>query len=555
MKTFLKRFAEGSFALGVFLLMNPFLKAAVNEGEAVVVLYNQNMPESLAVAEHYAAKRAVPKSQIIGLDLPNQETISRRIYTHRLEKPLRKRFQEEDWFELDYDLVPATKERIGKVVSQVKKSSIRYLALCYGVPLRIESDKGYREEGSKKLPEVLRRNEAAVDSELASLPMDPGGRRIYGFVPNPAYGATNSIPFSPEKGLLMVSRLDGPSPKIAKQLVDLAMQAETDGLWGRAYFDLRGLKSGTYKRGDDWLARSADFSRRFGIETYVDNESATLPESLPMSDVAMYAGWYDTHVSGPFRLPKVDFMPGAIAYHIHSFSAKTVRSGKYHWVGPLLERGVTATMGCVYEPYLDLTPNLDLFFSRLFMGLSFAEAAYASQPVLSWQTTMIGDPLYRPFAKPLSMLRNELAEKKSPLWQWAIMLNVNRFLNNKVPLEQMIAEMSKDVGVQMSAILTEKLGDLHRQNEDQEKSEAAYRRALELNPSPEQALRIRLRLAAMLRVQDKRALAVEAYLAIAKEHPDYVGLTNQLGEALALARMLKDPKLILKVEARMPPSK
>jgi hypothetical protein len=30
-------------------------------------------------------------------------------------------------------------------------------------------------------------------------------------------------------------------------------------------------------------------------------------------------------------------------------------------------------------------------------GYTFGEAAWAAQPVLSWQTTVIGDPLYRPF--------------------------------------------------------------------------------------------------------------------------------------------------------------
>ena len=44
------------------------------------------------------------------------------------------------------------------------------------------------------------------------------------------------------------------------------------------------------------------------------------------------------------------------------------------------------------------TPRLDLFESRLCGGGSFADAAYAAQPVLSWMTTFIGDPLYRPFA-------------------------------------------------------------------------------------------------------------------------------------------------------------
>ncbi len=45
------------------------------------------------------------------------------------------------------------------------------------------------------------------------------------------------------------------------------------------------------------------------------------------------------NASGPFTLPKVEFMPGAFAYHLHSFSAFTIRSTTRNWCGPLLAKG------------------------------------------------------------------------------------------------------------------------------------------------------------------------------------------------------------------------
>ena len=119
-----------------------------------------------------------------------------------------------------------------------------------------------------------------------------------------------------------------------------------------------------------------------------------------MSHIAIYAGWYASDVNGPFALPKVEFMPGAFAYHLHSFSADTLRSTTANWCGPLLAKGATCTMGCVYEPYLAATPNIAFFLQALFNGYTFGEAAWAAQAALSWQTTVIGDPLYRPFGKP-----------------------------------------------------------------------------------------------------------------------------------------------------------
>ncbi len=53
--------------------------------------------------------------------------------------------------------------------------------------------------------------------------------------------------------------------------------------------------------------------------------------------------------------------------------------------------------GNVYEPYLALTPNLDVLADRLKNGFTFAESCYMSQRALSWMTTFCGDPLYRPF--------------------------------------------------------------------------------------------------------------------------------------------------------------
>ena len=58
-----------------------------------------------------------------------------------------------------------------------------------------------------------------------------------------------------------------------------------------------------------------------------------------MSQIAIYAGWYDGEVGGPFALPKVEFMPGAFAYHLHSFSAGILRSTNQNWCGPLLAKG------------------------------------------------------------------------------------------------------------------------------------------------------------------------------------------------------------------------
>jgi predicted Zn-dependent protease len=151
------------------------------------------------------------------------------------------------------------------------------------------------------------------------------------------------------------------------------------------------------------------------------------------------------------------------------------------------------------------------------------------------------------------MLQADLAAKKSRLTEWLGMMNVNRALLNNTPVGEVAKLMSSDTGVQMSAVLTEKLADLYREDGQREQSEEIYRRALKLKPNRHQALRIRLRLAAMLRIDQAGAAAVKACLAIAEKHPDYVGVVDLLKDALVIARRTDEVDLVSKVEALLSP--
>ena len=87
--------------------------------------------------------------------------------------------------------------------------------LCYGVPVRIDSDPGLKEKIPDELKPELRRNEAAVDSELALLPCIEQHLPLTGPWMNRFYTSTNAAAFDPTNGILMVARLDGPSASIA----------------------------------------------------------------------------------------------------------------------------------------------------------------------------------------------------------------------------------------------------------------------------------------------------------------------------------------------------
>ena len=125
---------------------------------------------------------------------------------------------------------------------RVVASKIRYAVLCYGVPLKIAPTRICTSWPLTDLQPELRRNEAAVDSELAWLPLIRNERRRSparcrtGFMAPPTPRCS-----IPPTAFCWSRGSTARPPDIARGLVDKALEAERDGLWGRAYFDARGL--------------------------------------------------------------------------------------------------------------------------------------------------------------------------------------------------------------------------------------------------------------------------------------------------------------------------
>ncbi|HEY5345198.1 MAG TPA: TIGR03790 family protein [Verrucomicrobiae bacterium] len=512
------------------LALTPFF--ARGGGEEVVVVYNSQMPESKMVAEHYAAMRQVPANQIFGFGLTTNEIITRADFTDFLQKPLADRLEAAGLWKFGEVTAPATNGQPAQTDIRVVASKIRYAVLCYGVPLKIAPSSLLEEFAAKITRDEFRRNEASVDSELTWLPVFKMKIPLTGPLPNPFYLCTNRATMNCTNGLLLVSRLDGPTPEIANGLVDKAIEAENTGLWGRAYFDARGLDAtNAYYLGDVWTLAGADICRQLGFEVEVDTNEATLPASFPMSHIAIYCGWYAFDPCGPFLQSKMEFMPGAFAYHLNSYSAESVRTATQHWCGPLLGKGATCTMGCVYEPYLQFNPNIAFTLQALGNGYTFGEAAWASQLALSWQTAVIGDPLYQPFKKTPPELHALLARTKNPLIEWSFDRLICLDLARGVRASELLSFLANLPTTANSAVLNEKLGALYDASGKPSSAIESWQNALKLNPSPEQKIRLRLTLGEKLMAQNRDAEALENYRTLIAEAPHYPG-RNVIDEKL-----------------------
>ena len=527
----------------IFLLaVAPLLARA--DGREVVVVYNKNMPESGAVAEYYARLRNVPDRQIFGFALTTNEIISRQEFRNSLQLPLARDIEAAGLWKMARTIVPATNGEPKRAFRRVVASRIRYAVLCYGVPLKIASDPDLHEPTPANLPPELRRDDASVDSELAWLPLLEANPRLTGPMVNWTYGVTNTALLNPTNGILLVARLDGPSADIARGLVDKALQAERDGLWGRGYFDARGLaRTNTLYLGDEWILTAAEIWRGLGFDAFVDDRPDTFPSDFPMSQIAIYCGWYASDVCGPLAQPEVEFMPGAFAYHLHSYSAANLRSTNQNWCGPLLAKGATCTMGCVDEPGLGFTPNVLAFLWRWSLDhFTYGEAAWAAQPAVSWQTTVIGDPLYCPFGKEPEKLHSQLQRAGNPLIEWSYLRLVNLAQVRGVPpfeLEDYIENLSI---ADSSAVLTEKLADLCDTDGKPDSAAQFYQRALNLNPSPEQRIRIRLALAGELLTQGQTAGAIQDYKELLEESPAWPGKASISDKIAALEQKISAAK-------------
>lgn len=333
---------------------------AWNPAAATMVVYNRDFPESESLARYYALKRSIAAEHVIALSCSREEAIPRSAFDETIRNPLARAIGPE----------------------------IEIVVLMHGVPSKVTRLK----EGAQP----SREDEASVDSELTCLRQPP--RELAGAVTNPWYNQGQRFHDFPGRGkLLLVARLDAASPATVMRMIDDSLAAEKSGLKGRAVIDLA-LKQGAYVEGEEWLRRSSLSFKKYGIPTYVDRYEPVIREGWPLPDTALYFGWYTGEVSGALKPSSFRFKQGAVACHLHSFSAGIIRTASQNWVGPLLEHGAAATMGNVWEPYLSLTVHFDVFNDRLLKGWSLVEAAWCATPALSWMNVVIGDPLYRPFA-------------------------------------------------------------------------------------------------------------------------------------------------------------
>ncbi len=392
----------------------------------VIVLANSRQPESVALAHFYADKRAIPEANIIALSMPETETVTWREFVDQVFQPLQDGLIEREWISaIPSSLLDGFGRRRGTFMGH----RISYLVTCRGVPLRIHHDPTVAEKpAATPAGSQFATNQAAVDSELSLLAQ--GNPPATGFVPNPLHARDR--PSSFETGLIVkVSRLDGPSWEDARRLVLSALEGEQQGLAGRYYVD----RQGPHADGDGWLDSVRQQLDELGFDGSIENTGGTFPADARFDAPVLYFGWYAGNLDGPFRREGFRFPSGAVAMHIHSFSAATLHSPDSGWSGPLVGRGAAATVGNVFEPYLQFTHRPHLLLRALARGRNFGDATCYALPFFSWQAVALGDPLYRPFARGLEEQEEALDRLPPALAPYVAIRRANLLRRENHPAE------------------------------------------------------------------------------------------------------------------------
>ena len=393
----------------LLIVICPSAASALEPGE-ILIITNKDIGESGRIARYYCQRRGVPEENILALSLGARlsDTINRKNYDKQLAQPIRRTFVND--------------KLLGK---------IKCLLTIYGVPTKVggrgalagQGDvlRGLKESADKEKEAIEqleqkrqgrsraykrrqtalarlqlgidringRETSASVDSELSMVLFE--AYDLYRWQPNVLKKDSLGLSFR----TLMVSRLDGPSPEIARGLVDKSMAAEKTGLKGTAYIDSRGLKGkDLYSHFDRSLRNMAAFTRSKTRMRAIEEATGKLfaPGSCP--ETAIYCGWYSLRK----YIDAFDFVDGAIGYHIASFEAVSLRDpNSGQWCPSLLKDGIAATLGPVAEPYLHSFPEPRAFFAELYEGKCLVEAYYRTKPFNSWQLLLVGDPLYIPF--------------------------------------------------------------------------------------------------------------------------------------------------------------
>ena len=119
---------------------------------------------------------------------------------------------------------------------------------------------------------------------------------------------------------------------------------------GEGYVDLARKTEEGYGQGENWLLDTGRILSETGFLVVADGYPQTFASHYPMGDAVFYSAGIRSRPTARLLNPAFRFRRGAIACHIHSFSAASLENPHGFWVSPLLEKGRAPCSGTCGSP-------------------------------------------------------------------------------------------------------------------------------------------------------------------------------------------------------------
>jgi len=362
----------------------------------VLLLVNKNSQPSLLAANTFAAVRQIPKMNIVYLDIPESAyggaaTVTPEEFTKLIWAP-------------------------ANAVATERGINARIMAWIYSVdfPIRVKTDSSDRKQMSvggltfmrNKVPELSLVEEGKYLSKLFAGPNErlkvPLSSLSFG-MQKKGLGMDSTVP--PEAAYLqggLGARMPLPNMMLGYigekgTSIDTVLQTIHRG----KVSDYRGMRKGIYfVTSDDVRSKCREWQYAPAVaELEPRGIKAVVTTNFPAGAENVMGVLVGAESVDPSTIKS--FVAGAMAEHLTSWSAEFQKpqTKATEW----LKAGATATAGAVVEPYSN--PNKfpsARFFTHYSSGCTMLESFYQSI-ACPLQSLLLGEPLAKPYAVPLSV--------------------------------------------------------------------------------------------------------------------------------------------------------
>jgi uncharacterized protein (TIGR03790 family) len=309
--------------------------------QRLAVLYNLDDASSQPAAQFYAAKRAIPSANVLGVHMGRTPIMSPEEFT-----PIRRQILER---------LP------GEVQSLALVWSHPFAVGCMSITTAMAA--GYK-------PEFC----------------EPGCKNT---ALNPLFDGDGWLP-ADTVGWTPAMLIPTDDSTLARALIERGIAADGTAPSGTLYL----------VRTQD-AARNVRAVTYADIESQLAGSARVMELSTPIAGDVPGAIGYFTGAAHVEELARIHFLPGAVADHLTSTGGLLVGGSQMPALA-WLKQGATASYGNVSEPcnHLEKFPNISVLMRHYLRGETVLEA-YWKSVLMPGQGLFIGEPLARPYATRL----------------------------------------------------------------------------------------------------------------------------------------------------------